>query len=134
MEGGAPANSPTREAIKEKVRELANLSRDLEVLTRQLGAASSTVQVGFLKERVDQLTATQRKLIGEIAVCCPDLELKAEFEGLDTRLETVRQLVKDCKDGEELETLRQEIDPLVERWADTFQRLVVATVQGATAA
>jgi len=122
------ASQTNREAIKDKVRELANLSRDLENLTRQMGAAVSTVQVGFLQERVDQLSATQRKLIEEIAASCPDAELQTRFSGLDRRLESVRKQVKESKKADELEQLKAEIDPLVEQWAELFQELVIVTI------
>lgn len=128
---GPKTGSMTREALKEKVRELANLSRDLENLTRQMSGATSTIQVTLLKERMDQLTVGQRKLVEEIAECCPFPDLKSRFDDLDMRLESVRRQVKDCKESDVLETLRQEIDPLVEQWAEVFQQLVVATLQSA---
>ncbi|MBM3465114.1 MAG: hypothetical protein FJX76_23690 [Armatimonadetes bacterium] len=125
---GASTSQAQRDAIREKVRELATISLDLTNLTRQMGAAVSTVQVGFLKDRVDSLTAQQRRLIGEIAASCPDPELKATFDGVDRRLETMREQVKDCKESDELETLRAEIDPLVDQWAELFQQLVIVTI------
>ena len=114
--------------FREKVRELSTVSRDIELLTRQVGAAQFTMQVGFLNDRIEALTVQQRKLVVEIAAQCTDEALRSEFEDLDRRLESVRAQVKDCKAPERLEELRETIEPLVERWADLFQRLVVATL------
>lgn len=124
----APVSDVAREAIREKVGELSSLSRELEQLTKQMSAAQSTLQVGFLKERVDQLTTVQNRLVKEIAQECPESALKSKFDGLDRRLRAVRTEVQEAKKADDLKRLREEIDPLVDEWAQVFQELVVGVL------
>ena len=125
---GAPVSDTVREAIREKVRELSNLSRELEQLTKQMSAAQSTLQVGFLKDRVDQLTTVQNRLVKEITHDCPDSPVRSRFEELDRRLQAVRGEVQEAKKADELKRLREEIEPLVDEWAQVFQELVVGVL------
>jgi hypothetical protein len=118
-----------KNALREKVRELSTVSGDLEMLTRQLARPHSTVQVGLLHERMDQLTKKQRTLVLDIARTCPDDAMQARFDGLDRRLEALRAEVQETRDGAELERYRAEIDPLVDEWARLFQDMVVVTLQ-----
>lgn len=127
-----PAAPIDRQALREKVRELATISGDVEMLTRQLARPHSTVQVGLLRERMDQLMRTQRQLVLHIAGQCPDPALRAGFEQLDARLESLRSQVQDTRDSAELDRFRTEIDPLVDEWARVFQELVVFTLQAST--
>lgn len=131
--GDAPptASAPAvdKAALREKVRDLATVSGDLEMLTRQLAHPHSTVQVGLLHERMDQLTKNQRKLVQDIASQCPDADRRSRFEALDRRLESLRAEVQETRDASELERYRAEIDPLVDEWARVFEGLVVHTLQ-----
>ena len=123
----------TREMLRGKVRDLSTISGDLEMLTRQLASPHSSVQVGLLHERMEQLTAQQRRLVKEIAGQCALLEVTARFEALDTRIEALRTRVQGSRDPEELEQLRVEIDPLVDEWAQLFQEIVLTALQSASA-
>jgi predicted nucleic acid-binding Zn-ribbon protein len=108
------------------------VSKDVERLTRQLSGATNISQVGMLKERIDSLSGTQRRLVMDIVELCaavPDLQQK--FLQLDRQLESVRQQVNDASQMDELERLRAQIDPLVSEWAESFQELVMRTLQGA---
>lgn len=115
---------PNQGPLREKVRELSSVSRDIELLTRQVAAAQSTMQVGFLNERIDALTVDQRRLVEEVTALCPESETKTGFLVLDEKLESVRRQVKECKSTTRLEELRVEIDPIVEEWAAVFQQVV----------
>ncbi|NDD27563.1 MAG: hypothetical protein EB084_04775 [Proteobacteria bacterium] len=130
--GAAPSASPPvdKNALREKVRELATVSGDLEMLTRQLARPQSTVQVNLLHERMEQLTRQQRSLVQHIAAQCPDAERRTQFEGLDKRLQSLRAEVQETRDPAVLEQHRAEIDPLVDAWARVFEDMVVHTLQG----
>lgn len=119
-----------KQALREKVRELSTVSGDLEMLTRQLARPHSTVQVGLLHDRMDQLTRKQRGLVQDIAQQCPEEGMRTRFEGLDKRLQSLRAQVQETRDAAELERYRTEIDPLVDEWAKAFEGLVVFTLQG----
>lgn len=130
-EGDGGAYPPIdKQALREKVRELATVSGDLEMLTRQLARPHSTVQVGLLHDRMDQLTRKQRGLVSDIAQQCPEAIMRTRFEGLDKRLQALRAQVQETRDAAELERYRTEIDPLVDEWAKAFEGLVVFTLQG----
>lgn len=119
-----------KHALREQVRELATVSGDLEMLTRQLARPHSTIQVGLLHDRMEQLTRKQRGLVRDIAAQCPEAAMRTRFEGLDKRLESLRAQVQETRDPAELERFRGEIDPLVDEWAQVFESLVVFTLQG----
>ncbi len=127
-----PGSSQAHEVLRQKVAELSTVSKDVERLTRQLSGATNISQVGMLKERIDSLSGTQRRLVMDIVELCaavPDLQQK--FLQLDRQLESVRQQVNDASQMDELERLRAQIDPLVSEWAESFQELVMRTLQGA---
>lgn len=127
---GADAQPPySKEALRDKVRELATVSADIEMLTRQLAHPHSTVQVGFLKGRMDELIEIQRAMVVDIVSRCPRTTTRSRFEALDDRLQSLRSAVRDSRDATRLEEIRQQIDPLVDEWAQVFQDLVTLALK-----
>lgn len=118
-----------KEAIRERVRELATVSGDVDLVTRQLARPLSTMQVGLLNDRLEQLTRRQQTLVAELAAECADAAMRTRFAELDGRLVTLRKTVQETRDAAELERCRAEIDPLVDEWAQLFQDIVIYILQ-----
>lgn len=118
-----------KDALREKIHELATISGDLELLTRQLSRPQSNMQVSLLRERMEQLTQTQRSLVLGITVHCPDEAMRARFDQLDRGLEAMRSDLQQTNDNAEVERIRQQIDGLVDEWGQAFQDMVVFTLK-----
>lgn len=123
-----PENHPRRDEILEKLRKLAEVSKDLEQNARMQAAAVNLVQAGELRRRVDELTRRQDALVLQIVERHPDAGTRDRFLALTRRIEEFRPQIRSCQDPEELKRLKQDIDHSVEDWVHQFQTIVSALV------
>lgn len=123
----APDGNP-RQDIVERLRKLAEVSKELEQNARMQAAAVNLVQAGELRRRVDELTRRQDSLVMSIVERHPDPEVRARFATLSHRIEEFRPQIKSCQDPQELKRLKQEIDASVEEWVHLFQKIVASLV------
>lgn len=118
----------SRQDIVERLRKLAEVSKELEQNARMQAAAVNLVQAGELRRRVDELTKRQDALVMSIVERHPDADVRARFANLSHRIEEFRPQIKSCQDPQELKRLKQEIDASVEEWVHLFQKIVASLV------
>jgi len=117
-----------RDEILEKLRRLAEVSKDLEQNARMQAAAVNLVQAGELRRRVDELSRRQDTLVLGIVDRHPDAAMRDRFHLLSRRIEEFRPQIRSCQDPRELERLKKEIDAAVEEWVHLFQKIVATLV------
>lgn len=118
----------SRQDIVERLRKLAEVSKELEQNARMQAAAVNLVQAGELRRRVDELTKRQDALVMSIVERHPDADVRSRFATLSHRIEEFRPQIKSCQDPQELKRLKQEIDASVEEWVHLFQKIVASLV------
>lgn len=124
-------NQSRRDEVFEKLRKLAEISKDLENHARMQAAAVNLVQAGELKRRVDELTSRQDQLVLAIVERHPDAAVRNNFKALARKIEEFRPQIKACHDPEELKSLKRQIDQAVEQWVYQFQ-VIVSSLVGVT--
>lgn len=123
----APDETP-RHDIVERLRKLAEVSKELEQNARMQAAAVNLVQAGELRRRVDELTKRQDALVLGIVERHPEPEMRSRFDRLTRQIEEFRPQIKSCQDSQELKRLKAEIDAAVEEWVHLFQKIVADLV------
>lgn len=118
----------SRQDIVERLRKLAEVSKELEQNARMQAAAVNLVQAGELRRRVDELTKRQDALVMGIVERHPDPAVRARFAALSHKIEEFRPQIKACQDPKELQRLKEEIDASVEEWVHLFQKIVASLV------
>lgn len=115
--------------IKEELKKLAEVSRDLDRHTQLSKTASHPIQAQQLRKRIDELTVQQTGLMNALVEKHPNMITKQKFEKLSIELEQLRADIKACDDKEELEKLDQQIEETVNRWVHQFQ-VIVSEISG----
>ncbi len=130
-EGLENRDGPRRDEIVEKLRKLAEVSKELEQNVRMQAAAVNLVQAGELRRRVDELTRLQEVLVQAIVDRHPDPSLRERFRSLSQRIDDFRPEIRACQDPDKLQELKAQIDGAVEEWVFLFQH-IVSTMAGVT--
>ncbi len=124
MADGLNHKESIRDQVMEKMRKLAEVSKQLEQQVRAQGQALNVMQAGAIKKRVDELTERQNELVMSIVDMYPDKKKRDEFVALGNKIEDFRPKIRACNDHDELETLKKEVDQCVDDWVDRFQSIV----------
>ena len=124
----ADENSPKVD-IKEELKTLAEVSRDLDRHTQLAKTASHPIQAQQVRKRIDELTVKQTGLMNGLVERHPNMITKQKFEKLTIELEQLRTDIKACEDEEELALLDQKIEDTVNRWVHQFQ-VIVSEISG----
>lgn len=114
----APA---TRDAVIEKLRKLAGVSKELEKYARVQSNAMNVMQAAEAKRHVDELTVRQNDLVLSIVDMHPDRAIRERFIKLGNKIEAYRETIRACQDAKELEELKNGIDADVDEWVAQFQ-------------
>ena len=105
-EGLENRDGPRRDEIVEKLRKLAEVSKELEQNVRMQAAAVNLVQAGELRRRVDELTRLQEVLVQAIVDRHPDPCLRERFRSLSQRIDDFRPEIRACQDPDKLQELK----------------------------
>ena len=124
MADGLNHKESIRDQVMEKMRKLAEVSKQLEQQVRAQGQALNVMQAGAIKKRVDELTERQNELVMSIVDMYPDKKKRDEFVALGNKIEDFRPKIRACNDHDELEALKNEVDQCVDDWVDRFQGIV----------
>jgi capsid protein len=115
--------------IKEELKSLAEVSRDLDRHTQLAKTASHPIQAQQVRKRIDELTVKQTGLMNQLVERHPNMITKQKFEKLTIELEQLRADIRACEDKEELAELDGQIEETVNRWVHQFQ-VIVSEVSG----
>lgn len=115
--------------IKEELKKLAEVSRDLDRHTQLSKTASHPIQAQQLRKRIDELTVQQTGLMNALVEKHPNMITKQKFEKLTKELDQLRADIKACEDTDELAKLDEQIEETVNRWVHQFQ-VIVSEISG----
>jgi cell fate (sporulation/competence/biofilm development) regulator YlbF (YheA/YmcA/DUF963 family) len=122
MDQDTTKKSPaTREAVIEKLRKLAEVSKELEKYARVQSNAMNVMQAAEAKRHVDELTVRQNDLVLSIVDMHPNKEVREKFVKLGDKIEAYRSDIRACQDAGELEELKNKVDADVDEWVKQFQ-------------
>lgn len=124
----AEENTPNAD-IKEELRTLAEVSRDLDRHTQLATTANHPIQAQQVRKRIDELTVKQTGLMNSLVERHPNMITKQKFEKLTIELEQLRADIKSCEDQEQLADLEGRIEETVSRWVHQFQ-VIVSEISG----
>lgn len=110
--------------IKTRLKELAEVSRNLDRHTQLSKTASHPIQAQQVRKRIDELSAQQTTLMNELVARHPNAETQKKFEKLSNELDQLRLDIRACDEKEELAKLETEIEETVNRWVHQFQVIV----------
>ena len=99
----------TREAVIEKLRKLAEVSKELEKYARVQSNAMNVMQASEAKRHVDELTVRQNDLVLSIVDMHPDKEVRERFVKLGDKIESYRAEIRACQEASELEELKGKV-------------------------
>jgi hypothetical protein len=110
--------------IREKLKELAEVSRDLDRHSQLSRSASHPIQAQQVRKRIDELTAQQSSLMNALVEQHSDEEKKANFHKLAAQVESLKEEIRGCEDKEKLVELETQIEGVVDSWIHGFQVIV----------
>ena len=110
--------------IRERLKELAEVSRDLDRHTQLSRAASHPVQAQQVRKRIDELTARQSTLMNSLVSEHPSEEKRAEFEKLGSKVDALKDEIRGCEDKEKLADLDAQMETVIDSWVHGFQVIV----------
>ena len=110
--------------IRASLKELAEVSQDLDRHSQMAKTAVHPIQAQQVRKRIDELTIQQKSLMDRLVAQHTNQDTKSKFEKLSTELDELRAKIRACDDKEELKSLAEEIDTLVDRWVHSFQVIV----------
>jgi hypothetical protein len=124
----AEENAPKVD-IKEELKTLAEVSRDLDRHSQLAKTATHPIQAQQVRMRIDELTAKQTGLMNALIERHPNMITKQKFEKLTKELDQLRADIKACEDQDELAELDGKIEETVNRWVHQFQ-VIVSQISG----
>lgn len=110
--------------VRERIKELAEVSRDLDRHTQLSRSASHPIQAQQVRKRIDELTAQQSSLMSALVAQHPDETRRVEFSKLSQKLDNLRDEIRGCEDQEQLIALEDQIETTVDHWVHGFQVIV----------
>ena len=122
-------DSPGKVDIKEELKTLAEVSRDLDRHTKLARTATHPIQAQQVRKRIDELTAQQTGLMNQLVEKHPNMITKQKFEKLGKELDQLRVDIRACEDTEELAKLDEQIEETVNKWVHQFQ-VIVSDISG----
>lgn len=121
-----------KQIIRQLVEQLAKVSTDLERNAKMASSAVNMIQAEAMRKRVNELQATQTRLMEQLVAMHPDQAARERFEKLTDKIEQLKSDIKSATEMEELQELEAEIESSVNEWVHQFQTLV-ANLMGAPA-
>lgn len=115
--------------IKEELKNLAEVSRDLDRHTKLARSATHPIQAQQVRKRIDELTVKQTGLMNQLVERHPNMITKQKFEKLSKELDQLRIDIRACEDKEELAKLDAQIEETVNKWVHQFQ-VIVSEISG----
>lgn len=122
-------DSPGKVDIKEELKTLAEVSRDLDRHTKLARTATHPIQAQQVRKRIDELTVQQTGLMNQLVEKHPNMITKQKFEKLSKELDQLRADIRACEDKEELAKLDDQIEETVNKWVHQFQ-VIVSDISG----
>lgn len=110
--------------IKERLKELAEVSRDLDRHTQLSRTASHPTMAQQVRKRIDELTERQNTLMGALVNEHPSQEKQDEYRKLAATIDLLRDEIRGCEDKERLAELEAQIEATVDKWVHGFQVIV----------
>lgn len=110
--------------IREKLKELAEVSRDLDRHSQMSKTASHPIQAQQVRKRIDELTEQQSALMNGLVDQHPSDERKTHFHKLGAQVDTLKEEIRGCEDKEKLVELESQIEAIVDSWIHAFQVIV----------
>lgn len=110
--------------IREKLKELSEVSRDLDRHSQMSKTASHPVQAQQVRKRIDELTEQQNGMMNQLVSQHPSPERQAHYQQLGAKVETLKEEIRGCEDKERLADLEAQIESTVDDWIHAFQVIV----------
>jgi polyhydroxyalkanoate synthesis regulator phasin len=110
--------------IREKLKELAEVSRDLDRHSQMSKTASHPIQAQQVRKRIDELTEQQSSMMNALVDKHPNEERRSNFQKLGAQVETLKEEIRGCEDKEKLIELEGQIEAIVDSWILAFQVIV----------
>ncbi len=110
--------------IRERLKELSEVSRDLDRHTQLSRSASHPVQAQQVRKRIDELTEQQSVLMNSLVAEHPSEEKRAEFQKLGAKLDALKDEIRGCEDKEQLAELDAQMETVIDSWVHGFQVIV----------
>jgi DNA repair exonuclease SbcCD ATPase subunit len=111
-------------AIREKLKELAEVSRDLDRHSQMSKTASHPIQAQQVRKRIDELTEQQSALMNALVDQHPEEERRSHFQKLGAQVESLKEEIRGCEDKDKLVELEGQIEAIVDNWIHAFQVIV----------
>ena len=111
-------------AIRDKLKELEQVSRDLDRHSQMSKSASHPVQAQQVRKRIDELTAQQTALMNELVGQHPSDERRSTYHSLSAQVDSLKEEIRGCEDMEKLVELEARMDEIVDSWIHSFQVIV----------
>lgn len=118
------ASASTPQDNRQKVEELARISKELDANAKMQAAAANFIAAEQLRKRVKELSEAQNQLITSLVNQHPDAEQRERFGQLSNRLDELQASIKACKEFEALKALEAEIDQVTGEYVFCFQTIV----------
>ncbi len=122
-------DSPGKVDIKEELKTLAEVSRDLDRHAKLARTATHPIQAQQVRKRIDELTVQQTGLMNQLVEKHPNMITKQKFEKLSKELDQLRADIRACEDTDELAKLDNQIEETVNKWVHQFQ-VIVSDISG----
>jgi seryl-tRNA synthetase len=110
--------------IREKLKELAEVSRDLDRHSQMSKTASHPIQAQQVRKRIDELTAQQNSMMNALVEQHPDEEKRSAYHQLGAKVDSLKDEIRGCEDKEKLVELESQIEEVVDTWIHAFQVIV----------
>jgi arginine/lysine/ornithine decarboxylase len=118
------ASASTPQDIRQKLEELARISKELDDNAKMQAAAPNFIAAEQLRKRVKELSEAQTQLITGLVNLHPDAEQRQQFSKLSNRLDELQASIKACKEIGALKELETEIDRVSGDYVFCFQTIV----------
>lgn len=110
--------------IREQLKQLAEISRDLDRHSQMSKTASHPVQAQQVRKRIDELTEQQSSMMNALVDKHPDDTKKSNFRDLGAKVESLKEEIRGCEDKEKLVEFEAQIESTVDSWIHAFQVIV----------
>ncbi len=110
--------------IREKLKELSEVSRDLDRHSQMSKTASHPVQAQQVRKRIDELTEQQNAMMNDLVARHSSEEKKSHYQGLGAKVDALKEEIRGCEDKERLAELEGQIESTVDDWIHAFQVIV----------
>ena len=122
--------TPDRADIRQRIEQLATLSKELEIAAKLQANAPNIVAAEQFKRKVVELTESQGRMMRDLVAMHPDPQAQELYASLQKQIEEAQLKVRSTRSMDELKQLETALDKLVSSYVHHFQT-VVAELMGA---